>query len=783
MNYKDYDSFLESKRKKIIESGFDIKAENINPALFDFQKYIVAKALKVGRYAIFADTGLGKTIMQLSWADEVVKHTGKSVLILAPLAVSGQTIEEGKKFDIHIEKLNVNATLWQAGIYITNYEQLENVNLDELNLSGIVLDESSILKNFTGVYKNKIIDSFKNTQYKLACTATPSPNDINEIGNHAEFLNVLDAQDMRSRWFVRDEGMNNYRLKHHAKKEFYSWIASWCSMITSPADIGFFEEGKRFNLPKLNYIEHEIQSDKKDNGLLFNETSVNATNFNAELRRTMPVRLEAVKSIIDTLNGESCIIWINHNEEESELKKVLDGYDFRIVSGNDKNEVKERNLLDFAAVKYQILITKSKIAGMGMNFQKCHNQIFAALDFSFEKLYQSVRRSYRFGQEKDVNIHLITLDTMENVIGAIKDKESQFIELRDNVKNEINKKEFCLVMDYERIEIKNGNYHIIHGDSCVEIDSFEDGSFDFSVFSPPFSTLFTYSNSYRDMGNCENHEEFFYQNQFLLEKLYKKMKPGRLVAVHTKDLAVYKNSSGYTGLYDFTGDYHRAMEKAGFKYHSKITIWTDPVLEMQRTKTQRLLYKQLRSDSTFTGVGLPEYVTLFKKWDGIAENGNPDPVNNKNYDNFPLEVWQEWASPIWGTKLHKDDLKELIEIYFERNGIRNFDETRLMKPEFFTGSWFDIRRTDVLNNKEGSDQGDEKHIAPLQLTVIQRAIQMWTNPGEVVFTPFMGIGSEVYSAVKLGRYGCGIELKDSYFNTAVKNINSAVEFKTQPTLF
>ena len=172
MNYKDYDSFLESKRKKIIESGFDIKAENLNPALFDFQKYIVAKALKVGRYAIFADTGLGKTIMQLSWADEVVKHTGKSVLILAPLAVSGQTIEEGKKFDIHIEKLNVNATFWQSGIYITNYEQLENIRLDELNLSGIVLDESSILKNFTGVYKNKIIDSFKNTQYKLACTDT-----------------------------------------------------------------------------------------------------------------------------------------------------------------------------------------------------------------------------------------------------------------------------------------------------------------------------------------------------------------------------------------------------------------------------------------------------------------------------------------------------------------------------------------------------------------------------------------------------------------------------------
>jgi DNA modification methylase len=270
------------------------------------------------------------------------------------------------------------------------------------------------------------------------------------------------------------------------------------------------------------------------------------------------------------------------------------------------------------------------------------------------------------------------------------------------------------------------------------------------------------------MCNCENHEEFFQQNEFLLNKLYRKIKPGRLVCIHSKDLAKYKNSSGFTGLYDFTGDYHRAMEKAGFKYHSKITIWTDPVLEMQRTKTQRLLYKQLRKDSTFSGVGLPEYLTIFKKWEE-DENEIHVPVNNKNFDNFNLATWQEWASPVWGSKLSPDDLKELIQYYFDLNGV-SIDKFNEIKPDLLTGTWYDIMRTDVLN-KRIKDEKDEKHIAPLQLTVIRRAIQMWTNPGETVFTPFAGIGSELYESVKLGRKAIGIELKERYFNEAVKTLS------------
>ena len=398
-----------------------------------------------------------------------------------------------------------------------------------------------------------------------------------------------------------------------------------------------------------------------------------------------------------------------------------------------------------------------------MNFQNCNNQVFASLDFSFEGLYQAIRRSYRFGQKNNVNIYLITTDTMENVMSSIEKKQSQFLEMQREMNKFINGSSFGLLDSYEFKEVKNNHFHLMKGDSCIEIKRIPDNSVDLIIFSPPFSSLFTYSNYIHDMGNNDSHEEFFKQYSFLLHDLYRILKPGRLMVCHTKDLAVYKNSSGYTGLYNFTKDHDTAVEAIGFKYHSKINIWTDPVLEMQRTKTQRLLYKQLRKDSSYTGVGLPEYCTIYRKWEGNEEDWTP--INNKTKDNFPLDVWQSWASPTWSVE--KDDIEHVQDVM----------------SDYKVATWMDIKRTDVLNNHEGTDIGDEKHIAPLQLSVIRRCVQMWSNPGETVFTPFLGIGSEVYESVKLDRYGIGIELKDKYFDTACKNLNNVVLNKKQLSLF
>lgn len=731
----EYEEFLKSKQKTIKKSGFDIEEKELNKNLFDFQKHIVKKALSNGRYAIFADCGLGKTLMQLEFANQVSKYTNKPVLILCPLAVAQQTINEAIKFGLHCEKLNNKDDCFGFGVYISNYEQLENIKTEQFE--GVVLDESSILKNFTGKYKTLIIDLFQNTRYKLACTATPAPNDLNEIGNHSEFLNIMDSKDMRMRWFVRDNEMNNYRLKGHCKVDFYGWIASWASVLRKPTDIGF--KSKDYELPNLNYFEKKVITNSRDNGKLFNDLSVNATEFNKELRLTKIPRLENVIDIVNNSN-ENFIIWVNQNEEADFLKsRITDSVEVR---GNEKTEVKEKKLLDFAENKHRVLITKKKIAQFGLNFQNCNNQIFASLDFSFEGLYQSIRRSYRFGQKKEVNVWLVTTDTMTNVIKSIYKKQTEFNNMMNEIVKNTNKKEYSLKMDYDLKKVQNEKFEIYNGDSCEVMKLIEKDSIDFSIFSPPFSSLFTYSDNIRDLGNCVSDEEFFKQTDFLLKELYRIIKPGRLVAVHSKDLARYKNSSGYSGMYDFTGEYHRAMEKAGFKYHSKVIIWLDPVLEMQRTKTQRLLYKQLTTDSSYTGIGMPEYVTIFRKWGGDETNWTP--ITNKTRQNFDLDTWQKWASPVW----------------------------------------HDIKRTDVLNNfRDGTSPADEKHICPLQIEVIKRCVALWSNKGEKVFTPFMGIGSEVYQAVKMDRIGVGIELKESYFDVACKNLNNLLEQKQQINLF
>lgn len=730
---RQYNDLLEAKKTKRIESGFDIDETELNPKLFDFQRYCVRRMVKEGRGAVFAGCGNGKTLISLEWATKVAEHERKPILILAPLSVSRQTIKEGLKFGY---KVDLYRDMDEATkIAITNYEQIENVDI--ARFVGVVLDESSILKNFTGYYRNLLTEKFKGMPYKLCCTATPSPNDLNEIGNHSEFLEILDSQDMRSKWFVREDGMNNYRLKGHAKADFYGWIASWAIMFENPSDIGFVETGKMFKLPQLNVIDHLIETVPED-GMLFSNGIVNATNFNNELRKTMNERLELAAKIANDSAGQ-VIVWIKQNQEGDILRDLIP--DAVEVRGSDSDADKEQRLLDFADGKFRVLISKAKICGYGMNFQNCGTQIFASPDFSFEDYYQQVRRSYRFGRKDNVNIHLIITDTMTNARTIVEKKQHAFEEMVREMNRNVNENRYGLLDHYEYREYRDNDVFLMKGDTTIEIKRIPDNSVDLIIYSPPFSSLFTYSNYINDMGNNENHEEFFKQYAFLLKELYRILKPGRLMCCHTKDLGVYKNSSGYTGMYDFTGEHTRSVLAEGFKLHSKVTIWTDPVLEMQRTKTQRLLYKQVTSDSSKTGIGMAEYITIFKKWEG--DESDWEPIKNLNRDNFPLETWQKWASPVW----------------------------------------MDIRRTDVLTASEGTAMGDEKHICPLQLGVIERLVNLWSNEGETVFTPFLGIGSEVYEAVRNNRKGIGCELKDSYFDTAVKNIKIAEMKKNQKTLF
>jgi DNA modification methylase len=715
--------FLQTKQKTHILSGFDVDEKQLNNKMFDFQKFIVKRALKAGKYAIFADCGLGKTLMQLEWANQVCKQTKSKVLILAPLAVVGQTIQEGLKFGIDM-----------ANIDVQNYEQLDNIDCSIY--SGIVLDESSILKNFEGATKKQIIDNFISTPYKLACTATPSPNDPMELGNHSEFLDVMSRNEMLAMYFVHDGGETaKWRLKGHAVKMFYQFVGSWAIMLNKPMDIGFEMIG--YDLPKLNLLENQIKTTKRDNGSLFNDAIISATNFNAELRLTKIERLDEVVKLVNDKPDENFIIWIKQNEEGEMLKKLLP--DAVEVKGSDSNEWKKDKLLGFANNEFRVLITKTKIASFGMNYQNCRNQIFASLDFSFEGLYQAIRRSYRFGQKNEVNIYLITTDTMANVKQAIDTKQKQFEIMQDEMAKAVNLNlagQIMQVGEFDTTEENNEWYSIQRGDCVQLIQNVKDESIGLSVFSPPFAELYIYSNHLEDMGNSKDYNEFLHQFSFLIKELYRVMMSGRNVAVHCMDLPVQKGKHGYIGLRDFSGLLLKAFEDAGFVYASRVTIWKDPVIEMQRTKALGLLHKQVKKDSTMSRVGIPDYVMIFRK-DGERNN----PVTNTD---LSVDLWQKYASPVW----------------------------------------MDINYSNTLQGfRNGREENDEKHICPLQLDTIERLIHLYSNKGDTVLTPFMGIGSEVYQAVKMGRKGIGFELKESYFDLAKANLKAVVSQKNQVSLF
>lgn len=727
MDYKDY---LQSKIKNRIESGFEINDDELNDNLFDFQKYCVKQALKSGRFALFEDCGLGKTLQQIEFAYQVVSRINKPALILAPLGVIGQTVNEGKKFGydvIEIETSTFDTDLYNS-IYITNYDNIDNI--DPYKFGCVVLDESSILKNFDGKTKQKIIDSFQNTPYKLACTATPSPNDVMELCNHAEFLNVMGRNEMLAMYFIHDGGeTTKWRLKGHCKTMFWDFVSTWAVMLRNPSDIGFNDDG--YNLPPLNIIEESIETKKRDNGMLFNDVSVSATTYHKEIKATVEERLNKVEEIANSSDNQY-LIWIGHDEEGKILRSLIPNS--IEVKGSDSKDYKKDKLLGFADKKFRVLITKLKIAQFGLNYQSCHNQIFASLDFSFESTYQGIRRSYRFGQTDEVNIYLICTDTMQNVKKTFNDKQAQF----DNAQyamTEATKRNININVKVKKMEVEKSYtselVDIKLGDSVQLIKNIPDESIGFSIFSPPFAELYTYSDKIEDMGNCKDYKEFLFAFKLLVADLYRIMWSGRNVAVHCMDLPIQKGKEGYIGLRDFSGMIREAFESVGFIYHSRVTLWKNPVTEMQRTKALGLLHKQLGKDASMSRVGIPDYLMVFRK-DGEHQH----PV----HCDISVDTWQKFASPVW----------------------------------------MDIDYSNTLNRTNARDNNDEKHICPLQLGTIERAVTLWSNEKDTIFTPFLGIGSEIYQSVKMKRKGIGFELKDSYFNEAIKNIKMAeIEVKSK----
>lgn len=727
----DYHAFLAQKGIRMTADGMEIPEETLHPQLFPFQRDIVRWAFKQGRAAIFADTGLGKTFMQVEWARQWWLQHHHRTLIIAPLSVARQTVQEAAKWGIPVYYTRDGQDL-ADGINITNYELAPRFNAADFG--AVVLDESSILKNVAGAYRQALTAQWADTPYRLCCTATPAPNDITEIANHAEFLGITTRVNMLAAYFVHDD--QGWRLKGHAVEPFYAWLASWSMALRTPADVGY--DGSAYQLPPLTVTPHWVSADVVTPDKLFFMGLHGIQDRTAIRRQTMADRLRETATLIQTTPG-AWIAWVGLNEEGRQLHALLP--DSVLMEGSDSPEAKEDAIQGFQDGRYRVLITKTKMAGFGLNLQHAHQMVWVGLNDSWEAWYQAIRRCWRFGQTSPVAVHVVLSDAERPILENVQAKEQEARTMQDQLIRQMQDYEHRELhgdvasqeLTYAQDEARGREWRLLLGDSAERLAELDAESVDLSVYSPPFLSLYTYSPTARDIGNSANAEEFFAHYRWIIDGVLRATKPGRLTVVHCAQVAAMKERDGWIGLKDFRGDLIRAYTSAGWIYHGEITIDKDPQAQAIRTHAKGLMFTQLRKDSSWMRPALADYLLLFRKPGENATPIHPDISNDE---------WIEWARPIW----------------------------------------YGIRESDTLNAAEARESEDERHIAPLQLGTIERAIRLWSNPGDTVLSPFAGIGSEGYMAVKCGRRFVGIELKPTYWRTAIKNLGQAEREVTQGQL-
>ena len=746
----DYEQFIQGKRLRVANVGKHVEDSDIHPMLFPFQRAVTKWAIAKGRCAVFLDTGLGKSLIQLEFS----RLIGERTLIIAPLSVAHQTVREGKKIDVEVRYVRHQSEMdGDHKIWITNYEMAEE--FDPAMFGCVVLDESSILKALSSKTRVKLTAMFKDTPYRMCCTATPAPNDQAEIGNHAEFLGVMKNVVMLATYFINANKVDEiatelgngrtaivrrkhsnkegqeWRVRHHGREGFYHWLSSWAISLRLPSDLGYDDDG--FILPALNIYPVIIDVDYVPEGQLF-FTGLKGIQGRHEVRRsTLEERVAKTAELVNR-NDEQWIVWCGLNPESSAIHEAIP--DSVEIVGSDTPEYKAKAIEDFQDGEYKVMISKVKIAGFGMNFQCAHNMAFLGLGDSFEMYYQAIRREWRFGQTRPVNVYIVISSAEQEIYSNVLKKEAMAKmmqqELINHVKGyeqeELGMKKVNVKVEYKEETITGNGWIAMLGDSCTRLSELTDDSIDLSVYSPPFADLFVYSDSDRDLGNSKDWAEFFNHYAFLIREILRVTKPGRITCVHTADIPAMAVRDGYIGMKDFPGEVIRAYEAGGWTFIGRAIVAKNPQAQSIRIHAKALAFQQLRKDSSDMRPAILDQVLMFKK---PGENAIPVlPVANGEIDN---EKWIDWAG----------------------------------------GIWLGINESDTLQFTTARDKDDERHICPLQLGTIERCIKLYSNPGETVLTPFMGIGSEAYQAIRFGRKAIGIELKESYFNVAVKNLRDS----------
>jgi len=723
-----YSALLADKAHVIHPAGREVAGGDVHPRLFPFQRDIVRWAVRRGRAAIFSDCGTGKSLMQLEWMRLTIGSGGRG-LIVAPLAVAEQTIAEGAKIGVHVRK--VARPDDGPGIQITNYEKLEH--FEEAPFDALVLDESSILKSESGKTRTRLIRTFTRIPHRLACTATPAPNDIAELANHAEFIGAMSRVEMLATFFVHDE--DGWRLKGHAADAMWRWMAQWAVYLRRPSDLGYPDDG--FKLPEITITDEVVSSDWRPEGMLF-AAGLGGVGDRSRVRKsTIDARVARAVRVIADHPDDQWLVWCGLNDEGRKLANAL-GDDAALIEGADSEEDKIASESEWRRGNVRVLITKPTMFGFGLNWQHCHRMLFLGIGDSYEQYYQSIRRCWRFGQRKPVDVRIVVSDveggiaanvrrkeadamkTAESVVGAMRDEQTR--EVRGERTNE---------GAYRTDAAEGDGWRLMLGDSIERIREIPDASVGLSVFSPPFASLYTYSASARDMGNCKDYDEFFRHFAFLIPELLRVTVPGRRACVHVQQVTTTKVTHGVIGWRDFRADVVRHFIDSGWVYDGEVVIDKDPQAQAIRTKSKALMFTQKNKDSAWSRPAMADYILLFRHPGESVQPVKTDVTN---------EEWISWARPVW----------------------------------------YGIRESDTLQAAAARTDKDEKHICPLQLGTIERCVRLWSNPGDVVFSPFAGIGSEIYTAIKNGRKGIGIELKPEYWEQAVKNVRGA---QSQRSLF
>lgn len=830
-----YREFLESKIDLATDSGFVVDRSKINPALKPHQADAVAWALKGGHRALFEAFGLGKTVQEIEFCHLAAEHTGGRALIVLPLGVKQEFTRDAVEL-LGYEKPEYCRTMEEvracdSQIVLTNYERVRDGDIDPSYFVATSLDEASVLRSFGSKTYQTFLDKFKNVPYKLVATATPSPNKYKELIHYAGYLEVMDTGQALTRFFQRDSTKaNNLTLYPNMEDEFWLWVSSWALFVTKPSDLNPDYSDAGYDLPPLDVRWHEIPihygdtADRDGQMQLFQEAAEGLKEAAAVKRDSIDIRVQKMKEIVDASPDDYFLLWHDLESERHAIKKALP--ETVDIYGSMDYETREQRVIDFSNGKTRLFATKKSLSGSGCNFQRyCHREIFLGIDYEFNDFIQAIHRCYRFLQTEPVVIDIIYMENERQIKEALIEKWKNHNYMVQRMVEIVKKYGLNSANKAERLERKMGvegtreertvrgnHYEAVYGDCVEETRVMEGNSVDLIHTSIPFGNHYEYSANYNDFGHNQDTERFFEQMDYLTPELLRVLKPGRVAAVHVKDRVLFGNATG-TGMptiEPFHADCIEHYMKHGFMYFGMITVVTDVVRE--NNQTYRLGWSEQCKDGTKMGVGCPEYILLFRKLPTDHSKAYADNPVSKGKEEYTRAQWQIDAHGYWRSSgdrlISKDELKEisvdnLQKAYrkYSRESVYNYEEhVKLAKeldkdgrlPATFMvvapGSWNqlevwdDINRMRTLNTTQ-SRRRAQMHVCPLQLDIVERIINRYSNPGDVVYDPFGGLMTVPMTAVKMHRFGKGCELNPDYFRDGVGYLQAAENEMDELTLF